>query len=293
MLKNRIKRWLENYPNVYVGRLSKKNLFRSLTSNSRILPDFIIIGESNCGTTSLYNYMIQHPAIKPALSKEINFFNWSYDKPQNWYSAHFPTKFKKKISKNICKKPFLTGEATPLYLFNSQVPKRMFETIPNVKIIIVLRNPVDRAYSHYHDLGVRLGGEKRTFDDAIRSELKILEEKNYVTTDYDGNFTDRLYQYVVRGIYLDHLKIWMDMFPVKQFLILKTEELEKNPSEILNSVFKFLSLHNYDKINFEEKHNVSKYEPMNEQSRKILKQFFKPHNERLYKFLKRDFEWDC
>jgi len=237
--------------------------------------------------------MIQHPAIKPALTKEINFFNWSYDKPRNWYSAHFPTKLKKKFSKNVFKKSFLTGEATPLYLFNSQVPKRMFETIPNVKIIVVLRNPVDRAYSHYHDLGVRLGEEKRTFDDAIRSELKILEEKNYVTTDYDGNFTDRLYQYVVRGIYFDHLKIWMDVYPVKQFLILKTEELEKNPSEILNGVFKFLSLHNYDKINFEEKHNVSKYEPMNEQSRKILKQFFKPHNERLYKFLKRDFEWDC
>ena len=168
----------------------------------------------------------------------------------------------------------------------------MFETIPNVKIIIVLRNPVDRAYSHYHDLGVRLGEEKRTFDDAIRSELKILEEKNYVTTDYDGNFTDRLYQYVVRGIYFDHLKIWMDVYPVKQFLILKTEELEKNPSEILNGVFKFLSLHNYDKINFEEKHNVSKYEPMNEQSRKMLKEFFKPHNKNLYKFLKQDFEWN-
>ena len=292
MLKNCIKNLLRKYPNAYAGRLNKRSLFRSLTSNSRILPDFVIIGESKCGTTSLYNYMIQHPAIKPALTKEINFFNWSYDNPQNWYNAHFPTKFKKKFSKNVFKKPFLTGEATPLYLFNSQVPKRMFKIIPNVKIIIVLRNPIDRAYSHYHDLGVRLGGEKRTFGDAIRSELKILEEKNYVITDYDGNFTDRLYQYVVRGIYLDHLKIWMDVYPVKQFLILKTEELEKNPSEILDSVFKFLSIPDYDKINFEKKHNVSKYEPMNEQSRKMLKEFFKPHNKNLYKFLKQDFEWD-
>ena len=105
----------------------------------------------------------------------------------------------------------------------------MFKIIPNVKIIIVLRNPIDRAYSHYHDLGVRLGKEKRTFDDAIQSELKILEEKNYVITDYDGDFTDRLYQYVTRGIYLDHLKIWMETFPKKQFLILKTEDLENNP----------------------------------------------------------------
>ena len=236
--------------------------------------------------------MIQHPAIKPALTKEINFFNWSYDKPQNWYSAHFPTKLKKKISKNVFKKPFLTGEATPLYLFNSQVPKRMFKIIPNVKIIVVLRNPIDRAYSHYHDLGVRLGKEKRTFDDAIQSELKILEEKNYVVTDYDGDFTDRLYQYVTRGIYLDHLKIWMETFHKKQFLILKTEDLENNPTEILSDVFEFLSLPSYDKVNFEKKHNVSKYEPMSDSSRRILKEFFKPYNKNLYEFLKRDFEWN-
>ena len=98
MIKNRIKSWLEKYPNVYPGRLTKRDLIRSFTSKYRILPDFIIIGESKCGTTSLYNYIIQHPAIKSALSKEINFFNWSYDKPLNWYRGHFPTKFKKNLS---------------------------------------------------------------------------------------------------------------------------------------------------------------------------------------------------
>lgn len=292
MIKNRIKYWLENYPKVYAGRLTKRNLFRSFTSNYRILPDFIIIGESKCGTTSLYNYLIQHTAINPALSKEINFFNWSHDKPLNWYRAHFPTKLKKNLTKNVFKKPFLTGEATPLYLFNSLVPKRIFKIIPNVKIIIILRNPIDRAYSHYHDLGIRLGKEKRTFDDAIRSEIKILEQKNYVVTDYDGNFSERLYQYVARGIYLAHLRIWMKTFSKKQFLILKTEELEENASKILNNVFEFLSLPSYVKINFEKKHNVSKYEPMSSSSRKMLMEFFKPHNKSLYEFLKRDFKWD-
>ena len=85
----------------------------------------------------------------------------------------------------------------------------------------------------------------------------------------------------------------MDVYPLKQFLILNTEELENNPAEILNNVFKFLSLPDYGKINFEEKYNVTKYKPMNEQLRKLLEEFFKPYNERLYKFLKRDFEWDC
>ena len=72
----------------------------------------------------------------------------------------------------------------------------------------------------------------------------------------------------------------------------KTEDLENNPSEILSDVFEFLSLLSYDKVNFEKKHNVSKYEPMSDSSRRILKEFFKPCNKSLYEFLKRDFEWD-
>ena len=242
--------------------------FYAITGPMRILPDFLIIGAKRCGTTSLYYHLPEHPCIAKSHHDSMGFFNDNFHLGLNWYRSFFPTNFYKKSLKSKFQK-LLAFDVTTGYIEKEFTADNIYQTKPDMKIISILRNPVDRAYSHYHDLGVRLGEEKRTFDDAIRSELKILEEKNYVTTDYDGNFTDRLYQYVVRGIYLDHLKIWMDVYPVKQFLILKTEELEKNPSEILNGVFKFLSLHNYDKINFEEKHNVSKYEPMNEQSRKI------------------------
>lgn len=71
---------------------------------------------------------------------------------------------------------FLTGEATPLYLFHSLVPKRVFNLLPKIKIIVCLRNPVNRAYSHYNDLGIRLGNEKRSFGEAVKSEIESIKE---------------------------------------------------------------------------------------------------------------------
>lgn len=290
MIKELIKSELEKHPNFYAGRLIKKNLFRSFTANSRIFPNFIIIGEAKCGTTSLYNYMIQHPNIKSALNKEINYFNWYYKKSINWYKGHFPTTLEKKIKRKK-KVLFLTGEASPLYLFNSEVPKRIFDLIPEVKIIICLRNPVNRAYSHYNDLGVRLGNEKRTFDEAVKVEIESIKNMDSLVENSKYGFEDRLYQYVSRGIYLEHLKIWMKTFPKKQFFIVKTEELNKTPEIVLDNIFEFLSLSKFDKINIKERYNVSKYKPMNESTRNLLNEFFKIHNQHLEEYLKIKFGW--
>tara|TARA_B110001454_G_C12719648_1_gene434180 strand:+ start:1798 stop:2676 length:879 start_codon:yes stop_codon:yes gene_type:complete len=292
MIKELIKSKLESHPNFYAGRLNKKNLFRSFTASPRILPDFIIIGEAKCGTTSLYNYMIQHPNIKSALTKEINYFNWNYEKSINWYKAHFPTTLEKKI-KIRNKEAFLTGEATPLYLFHLSVPKRIFKLLPKLKIIICLRNPVNRAYSHYNDLGVRLGNDKRTFDEAVKLEMESIKKIDNLVGNSKYGFEDRLYQYVSRGIYLDHLKIWMKTFPKKQFFIVKTEELNKTPKVVLDNIFKFLSLPEFNEINIKERYNVSKYNSMSESTRNLLNNFFKIHNQRLEEYLKIKFNWNA
>ena len=166
------------------------------------------------------------------------------------------------------------------------------DLLPEIKIIVCLRNPVKRAYSHYNDLGVRLGNEKRTFDEAIKDEIKIIEEKKFNITNFEYGFEDRLYQYVSRGIYLDHLKIWMETFSKEQILIVKTEELNKNPKKVLEKIFEFLSLPNFDDINIKKKYNVSKYEPMNNSTKELLKTFFKEHNKRLEDYLQMDFNWN-
>ena len=292
MIKKFIKTNLEKYPSLYAGRLNKKNLFRSFTANSRILPSFIIIGEAKCGTTSLYNYMIQHPNIKSALTKEINYFNWNYKRGVNWYKGHFPTTLEKKIQGRN-NELFLTGEATPLYLFHSLVPKRIFDVLPKIKIIICLRNPVNRAYSHYNDLGVRLGNEKRSFDEAVQSEMESIKEMNNLIENSKYGFEDRLYQYVSRGIYLEHLRIWMNTFPKSQFCFVKTEELNNKPQTVLDNIFEFLSLPKFNKIDIKKRYNVSKYKPMKETTRELLNEFFKIHNKHLEEYLKIKFNWNA
>ena len=113
-------------------------MFRRL----RMLPDFVIIGAQKSGTSSLYDFVVQHPAILPAAKKELHYFSLGYKKGEYWYRLRFPIRASQKL---------LSGEASPIYLFYPMVPGRMKKLLPDVKLIVILRNPVDRAYSHYHD----------------------------------------------------------------------------------------------------------------------------------------------
>lgn len=105
-------------------------------------PDFIIIGVQKGGTTSLYSYLTQHPQIAPATQKEIHYFDFNFDKSTDWYCSHFSTSSEGEY--------LLAGEASPYYIFHPQVPQRIYDLFPQVKIIALLRNPVERAISHYY-----------------------------------------------------------------------------------------------------------------------------------------------
>ena len=183
---------------------------RILTNNLRVLPNFLIIGVSRSGTTSLYNYLTQHPSVAPALIKEVYFFDRSYKRGLAWYRSFFPTVLEKYYSTTVKKKEFITGEATPCYIFHPHVPRRVFKTIPGIKLIVLLRNPVDRAYSFYHH-NLRRGLESLSFEEAIESEVKrlrgelekMMDDENYFS------FNRQYYSYLSRGIYVDQLKNWI------------------------------------------------------------------------------------
>ena len=106
-----------------------------------MLPDFVIIGAQKSGTTSLDKFVFQHPAILPATNKVHCYFALKYKRGEYWYRLRFPIRASQK---------FLSGETSPIYLFYPMVPGRMKKLLPDVKLIVILRNPVDRAYSHYH-----------------------------------------------------------------------------------------------------------------------------------------------
>lgn len=261
-------------------------------------PTFIIIGAQKCGTTSLYNYMIEHPQILPASMKELHFFNWRSKQGNrktaegvDWYLSQFPT-----IPSG---KDLITGEATPDYLLDPYTPQRMFKLLPDVKLIVILRNPVDRAVSqYYHNRSIKKRMmEPLSFREAIAKEPeRINNEKSKLMLDENyRSLFHRKYSYVERGLYIEQLERWMSIFPRENFLILKSEEFFKNRDLTLRQVFNFLGLPHHQITNqkkYNELHSKQFYKPISQKIRSTLAEYFKPYNQRLEEYLGMKFNWD-
>lgn len=132
------------------------------------LPNFIIVGAAKAGTRALIDYLDQHNEIY-TYPDEIHFFSKNYNKGIDWYQKFF---------KNVNDEKAI-GEKSPSYFTSSKTPERIFQNIPDVKLIFLLRNPVDRAYSHYWH-AVRGGRIKNGFEEKIKNEgNNILETGKY------------------------------------------------------------------------------------------------------------------
>jgi len=247
--------------------------------------DFIIIGAQRCGTTSLFKNLISHYLITGPTHKEIHYFDINFSKGIDWYFKQFPS-----ISKNFDEKQKpIIGESSPYYIFHPLAAKRTSEVFPDVKLIVLLRNPVDRAYSHYNH-AIRQGNETLSFEEAIKAEPQRLMGQEKIIIDGGYSPIHRRLSYLSRGIYVDQLKVWRRFFTKDQFLILKSEDFYENHKSTLNQVFQFLNLPAFEIKDF-KKYQSFNYPDMKEETRKFLIDFFKPHNERLYEYLGRDFQW--
>ena len=257
--------------------------FYGITAPLRVLPDFFVIGVVRSGTTSLYHYLDEHPCITKSAYDELGFFDDNYHLGLNWYRSMFPTKsHKEKIIKKFGK--FLTYDVTPFYIYNKISVERIFKAFPNSKIIAVLRNPIDRAYSNYF-----LGDQKESFEKTIEREKEEL--KRISAMDHEGYYKFTRNSLLARGFYAEQLKSWFKVFPKERILIIKSEDLSSDSQKILNEIFQFLELpqHNIEKL---EKKNLGNYLRMKEETRNDLTEFFRPYNEKLYLMLGRDFGWD-
>lgn len=287
-IKQKISRWLYKHPAIHPIFIFRPGIFRLITSPFRVLPDFLIIGAGKCGTTSLYNYLIMHPNIHAAKEKELNYFfrRWT-----TYYRPNFPFIFSKFYATKIKKQPFVTGESTPFYLIHPLVPKLVKNKIPRVKIIILLRNPIERAHSQYNHQ-FREKNEKLSFEKAIESEkIKTREEWLKLNEWEEGNRVNERYSYLEGGLYYKQIKGWMEQFPEEQFLIINADQFFTNTSVILNQVFEFLGVPPL-KVQTTEKFNAGTYLEIQPKTREFLSKFFKSHNEDLYKLLKKDFQWN-
>lgn len=266
------------------------NIYRLLTGPLRVLPGFIIIGAQRSGTTALFRYLSQHPCVVPALKKEVHFFDNNYGKGINWYRAHFPLCTTRMLKKKK-EKGFLTGEASPYYLFHPHAPRRVAERLPHVKIIALLRNPVDRAYSQYQK-NLRRGEETLSFEEAIkREEERLAESMNMLASN--GGIISREHQkwsYLARGIYVTQLERWMKHFQKRQILVAQSEVFYSDPNCVIEKVLKFLGLpvwKSREHIGLQ----YPKYPRINEDTRKDLVDYFRVPNQMLYELIREEFTW--
>lgn len=293
-MKNRIIKLLDRN-NLVVYPISYYNIFRGLTKWFRINPIFLIIGASRCGTTALYDYLTKNIDGFPAPVKELHFFDQQFEKGVTWYRGNFPTIFHKFYLEKLRNRKIIAGEASARYLHNPFVAKRIAKTMPDVKLIVMFRNPVDRTYSHYSRRFVK-GGEHRSFEQVVNEELTFLEQKHEPKTSKDVSTRYMLHPYLSRSLYYNELKVWAKYFPKSQILVIKSEDFFKEPHEVLRKVYDFLGKKNIDLEKILDS-NVNRNKggsdvKMDQNIRKKLIEFFKPYNEKLNKFWNIDFSWE-
>ena len=258
------------------------------------LPDFLVIGVGKGGTTFLYHLLTQHPLVEPAASKEIHFFDNRFGQGVEWYRHCFPAPRRKDGRTTV------TGEATP-FMFWPLVPGRVAEVVPRARLIALLRNPVDRAYSSYQQM-VRRKMTSLTFEEVVEKEKTLLLKasqldghrwKEYFAAADDAASSRFTGNCISKGLYAEQLRRWSEHFDREQMLILKSEDFFARPQEVLGQVFRFLDLPEWepDPSVFERKRNSRRYEKMDPQTRRSLEEYFAPHNRRLYDFLGRDLGW--
>jgi hypothetical protein len=256
--------------------------FGTATARMRPLPDFLILGAQKAGTTALYEYLRRHPGITGPRWKEVSYFDRHYRRGPAWYRGNFPVR----LSRGR-----IVGEASPSYLFHPLAPARAAALVPSVRLIAILRDPVERAYSHYqHE--VAFGREPLSFEEAIDREAarmegeleRLLADPGYFSHAW-WNFT-----YLARGLYAEQLERWQAVFPSEQLLVLANEELSTEPAVTYARVLEFLGAEPYGLEAYPRVFDRD-YPELRPETRERLRSHFAEPNRRLYELLGRNLGW--
>ncbi len=250
--------------------------------NKQKAPDFIIIGSPKSGTTSLFSYLNQNSKILAPHRKEINFFNHNFDLGISWYLAQFPGIIVSDRT-NADLESFITGEASPSYIYSKQVMIRIKQLFPNVKLIAMLRNPIERTISEYYH-AANHGIEKRSLEEIIEIEKKQL-------ATFSRSEVMQTFGYLQNSIYVEKIAKWMDEFPSENILIIESESLFDNTASTMKEVCQFLNIPE-QKSDRHIAYNVGTYPAVSTEIRQKLKEFFIPYNQKLEEYLGRKFNWE-
>jgi hypothetical protein len=282
-------------------RRPAKRLLRRVgvaTSRWRPLPDYLIIGAHRAGSTSLWAYLNQHPSVSvnfPRLQgvKGVRYFDENYFRGEDWYRSHFPTAAYRGYLRRRSGAPALAGDASTYYLFHPAAPERAAKTVPDAKIVALLRNPVDRAYSHW--LRERRDGKEplERFEEAVAAESgrlageidRIIGDERYYSYAHEN------FSYMGQGHYLEPLRRWLEHFPRQGVHIEISERFSENPQAGYDRVLSFLGLPRIA-LRDTRPRNTIESTPIDPGLRRELTALMASENNRLEEFLGVEFGWN-
>jgi Sulfotransferase domain len=257
-----------------------------LTHQARMLPGFLIVGAQRCGTTSMYRTLSQHPAIlKAVLHKGVHYFDTGYGHGLAWYQGHFPLRAHAAVARRATGQTPLTFESSPYYLFHPLAAARISRDLPGVKLLVLVRDPVERAYSaHAHELA--RGFEAEPFERALDLEYQRLagEAEKIVGDPGYHSHSHQHHAYRARGRYAEQLDRLEGLFGRDRMHVVDSGLFFTDPERVYDHVLAFLGLRNHGYPVF-ERHNARPRSPMPEALRASLSEYFAPHDERLTPWL--------
>lgn len=268
------------------------------TSRHRPYPDFLIVGAKRGGTTSLFNYLTQHPGIFGLFpqvrgKKSTDYYFAHQTRSDRWYRSHFHTEqFRAVHARRLGYRP-LSFEASPYYIWDPRIAPRVAENAPHTRAILLVRDPVKRAWSHYQER-VQNGVEPMSFGDALAAEdirlegelERMMNDPSYHSTAWDW------YSYRSRGEYVAQIERWEQHFPAEQLLVLLSEELYSDTETTLQRIHAFLGVPEHV-LPTTRTYNATwrTREDAPEELSRQLATHFTSHNEALAQRLGRELPW--
>ncbi|CAN5662914.1 hypothetical protein BH24ACT4_BH24ACT4_05360 [soil metagenome] len=214
------------------------------TAPWRAEPDFLVVGAQRSGTTTLYRLLAEHPAVRfPRLTKGAHWFDVESHRSEGWYRSNFPLRAALERAEAAVGEPIIVGEAAPYYGFHPFVPERIAAALPRVRLVMILRDPVTRAWSQFHHERARGFEPLADFEGALEAEPARLAGAEATLAQRPGRHLAHQHQpYVARGRYDEQIRRLWDAFGRDQVLVLYTEDLEQDPRPTLDRLHDFLGI---------------------------------------------------
>jgi hypothetical protein len=284
-------------PSVKAAGRTATRRYGTLTAERRVLPNFLVIGAKRSGTTSLWNWLLGHPGVLPLFPavqqiKSPHYFDINWTQGERWYRSHFATERAFRRAERVLGRPPAVGEASPYYVFHPAAPERVAATTPDVKLVLLLRDPVRRAHSNFWERRGSGAEPLTSFREAIDAEPERLrgEEERLLSDPGYYSFHHDNHSYLARGRYVEQLERWLRHFPREQLLIERAEDLFRDAAGTCRRVEEFLDLPHAPDVVLKHHHKLPA-PPLDDAMREELARYFRPHNEALYATLGVDFEW--